>query len=314
MQVELLERSDQLASLDESLASVVATGRGRFVAVGGEAGAGKTVLARRFCDGARGARVLWGACDPLFTPRPLGPMIDVAEAAGGEFAAAVDQGGKPYEVAAALLRELGSRGPTLLVLEDLHWGDEATFDVVRLLGRRIDTVRALVLVTFRDDELGRLHPLRVVLGELATGGGVDAHGATAVEAAVARLAETTAVDAMALYLATNGNPFFVTEVLAAGGAQVPPTVRDAVLARAARLGPEARSLLECAAVVAPQAELWLLRALDENGAIQLDECLASGMLTGGEWSTSGTSSRGSRSRIRCRRDVASIYTAGRSPP
>ena len=283
MQVELLERSDHLASLDESLASVVATGRGRFVAVGGEAGAGKTALARRFCDGARGARVLWGACDPLFTPRPLGPMIDVAEAAGGEFAAAVEQGGKPYEVAAALLRELGSRGATLLVLEDMHWGDEATFDVVRLLGRRVETVRALVLVTFRDDELDRLHPLRVVLGELATGGAVDRLPVRPLsQAAVARLAETTPVDATALYLATNGNPFFVTEVLAAGGAQVPSTVRDAVLARAARLSSEARSLLECAAVVAPQAELWLLRALDENGAIRLDECLASGMLTGGE--------------------------------
>ena len=241
-QVELLERSDHLASLDELLASVVATGRGRFVAVAGEAGAGKTALARRFCDGARGARVLWGACDPLFTPRPLGPMIDVAEAAGGEFAAAIEQGGKPYEVAAALLRELASRGPTLLVLEDLHWGDEATFDVVRLLGRRVETVRALVLVTFRDDELDRLHPLRVVLGELATGGAVDRLPVRPLsQAAVARLAETASVDATALYLATNGNPFFVTEVLAAGGAQVPSTVRDAVLARAARLSPEARS-------------------------------------------------------------------------
>ena len=278
---ELLERSDHLAALEEALGSVMATRRGRLVALGGEAGVGKSALVRCFCDRiATGTRVLWGACDPLFTPRPLGPLIDVAEAAGGELAATVEQGGRPHEVAAALFRELAARAPTVLVVEDLHWADEASFDVLRLLGRRIETVPALVLATFRDDELDRLHPLRIVLGELATGGAVRRLTVWPLsEGAVAELAEPAAVDAEALYRATSGNPFFVTEVLAAGGTQIPPTVRDAVLARAARLSPEARALLECVAVVSPGAENWLLQAIAEGALEHLDECLASGMLT-----------------------------------
>jgi predicted ATPase len=281
---ELLERSDELGSLSEALASVAAARRGRLVAVGGEAGAGKTALVRRFCgDAFAASRVLWGGCDPLYTPRPLGPLVDIAEATGGELADVVERGCKPHEVAAALLRELASGGQTVLVMEDLHWGDEASLDVVRLLGRRVETVPVLVVVTFRDDELDRLHPLRVVLGELATGGAVGRLTVRPLSAtAVSRLAEPIGVDAEALYEVTGGNPFFVTEVLAAGGAQIPSTVRDAVLARAARLSPDARALLECAAVVSPQAELWLLRALDENAFASLDECLVSGMLTGAE--------------------------------
>ena len=165
---DLLERSGQVAALDEALAVVVGSSRGRLAFVGGEAGVGKTALLRRFCD-ARGesARVLWGSCDALFTPRPLGPLQDVAQQTQGELQALVETAARPHDVATTLIRELTARAPTILVLEDLHWADEATLDVVRLLGRRVETVPALVLVSYRDDELDRGHPLRVVLGELA---------------------------------------------------------------------------------------------------------------------------------------------------
>src|SRR5205807_315010 len=134
---DLLERAEAIAMLKESLADVLGAARGQLVIVTGEAGIGKTRVLRRFCDLARrSSRVLWGSCDPLFTPRPLGPLLDVAEATGGELEEVVNDGGKPHAVAAALSRELGVHRGTILVLEDLHWADEATLDVVSLLGRR----------------------------------------------------------------------------------------------------------------------------------------------------------------------------------
>src|SRR5205823_5400136 len=144
-----------------------------------------------------------------------------------------------------------------LVFDDLHWADEATLDVLTLVGRRIDAVPALVLAAYRDDELDRAHPFRIVLGELATARGVSRLTVEPLsQTAVAELAEPFRVDAGELFEKTGGNPFFVTEVLAAAEQEMPPTVRDTVLARAARLRSEARRVLEAVAVIPQQAELW----------------------------------------------------------
>jgi predicted ATPase len=161
----LLERAAELSVLAGRLQAVERTSRGQVLLVRGEAGVGKTTLVRRFCQEHGGsARVLWGACDPLFTPSPLGPLLAVAEGAGGELEAVVERGALPYEVVAALARELQRRNPTVFVLEDVHWADEATLDVLRLLARRVETVPALVVASYRDDELDRAHPLRIMLG------------------------------------------------------------------------------------------------------------------------------------------------------
>jgi len=164
----LLERGDALAALAGWVAGVRDRGDGRLAFVSGEAGVGKTVLLRHFCDEVGAARVLWGSCDPLFTPRPLGPLLDLAQATGGELAELVQREARPHEVAAALLREIATRVPTVVVIEDVHWADEGTLDVLRLLGRRLRATPALVIASYRDDALERDHPLRVVLGELAT--------------------------------------------------------------------------------------------------------------------------------------------------
>jgi DNA-binding CsgD family transcriptional regulator len=272
----LLERDDSLSTLTGLLDGV--RSEGRLVVVGGEAGVGKTTLLRRFCDAHEG-RVLWGACEPLRTPRPLGPFLDVARDTGGELAALVGGAAKPHEVAAALLDDLRRRDPTVLVLEDMHWADEATLDVLTLLGRRVSATTALVLVSYRDDELDRVHPLRIVLGELATSRAITRLKLAGLSAtAVAQLAEPYGVDAFELHRKTAGNPFFVVEALAAEAEGIPDSVRDAVLARAARLSPPGRALLEAVAVVPPQAELWLLDALAPDESEQLDECVARGML------------------------------------
>ena len=165
------------------------------------------------------------------------------------------------------------------MLEDLHWADEATLDVIALLGRRIDATPALVVLTYRDDELDRRHPLRILLGALATARSVRRLDiAPLSRAALAQLAESHDVDPDELFRKTAGNPFFVTEALAAAEAEIPHTVREAVLARAARLSLGATTLMEAVAVAPPQVELWLLEALAGEHIDALDACLASGML------------------------------------
>jgi len=277
---ELVERSAEIEILRKQLTTVSERANGRVILVRGEAGIGKTALLRRFCDELEASvRVLWAACDPLFTPQPLGPLLDIARTTGGEPLDLVESGARPHEIAAAMIHELESTIPTVLVLEDLHWADEATLDVLRLISRRVQLVPALLIVSYRDDELDRSHPLRIVVGELPSGGlttRLELAGLS--RAAVARLAANSATDADELYQRTGGNPFFVTEALAAGSERVPSTVRDAVLARAARLAPVARAMLDAAAVIPQRVELWLLEALLEGALGTLDQCLASGML------------------------------------
>jgi DNA-binding CsgD family transcriptional regulator/tetratricopeptide (TPR) repeat protein len=280
---ELLERSECLSTLDACLAGVVSRERGCLVLVNGEAGVGKTALVRRFCAEQPGSeRVLWGTCDALFTPRPLGPLFDVAEATGGELEELVASGARAHEVVAELAREVRRRSPTVMVLEDVHQADGATLDVIRLLGRRVAGLSALVVVTYREVELSAVHPLRIVLGELATASDVVRLTIDPLSrAAVAALARPHELDPDELFRRTGGNPFFVTEVLATGADAIPRTVRDAVLARAARLSDEARRLLEAVAVVPPHAEVELLEAIAGDVVGNLEECLASGMLEAG---------------------------------
>ena len=279
MSSDLIERERELSMLGECLDAVRSSSHGRLVFVGGEAGVGKTALLRRFCDGrADGARVLWGACDALFTPRPLGPFLDIAESTGGELADAVESGAGTFELAAALRGELQKRSPTILVLEDAHWADDATLDLLRLLARRVTSLPAALLVSYRRTELSRFHPLRQVLGEFGSQtSGLRLTLAPLSPDGVARLAAAHGVDSAVLHERTGGNPFFVTEVLAAGE-EIPETVRDAVLARASRLTPAARALLDVVAIAPPHSELALLEQSAPDALPALDECLASGML------------------------------------
>ncbi len=277
----LLEREQQLATLGRCFGDVRA-GHGRLVLVSGEAGIGKTTLVSRFCEmDATGSPVLWGACEGLRTPRPLSPLIDVAHTTGGALQVAIDGGEKPAGCFDALRRELENRLRPVLVIEDLHWADEATMDVITMLGRRIEQVPALAIATFRDDGGAASEPLGDVLGELQTVAAVTRVGLAPLSlGAVGTLIDDAEVEleASELHALTSGNPFFISEVLASGGRRLPATARDAVLARATRLSADAQAVLEAIAVVPQRAEVWLLEALLGPRIALLDDCLASGMV------------------------------------
>ncbi len=274
----LLERDEPLARL-AALFATAAAGTGSLALVAGEAGVGKTALARVFCAQHASARVLWGACDRLFTPRALGPLMDVADQTGGTFAGRLAGDSAPADVFAALLTELRRHPSTVLVLEDLHWADEATLDMLAMLARRIGQVPALVIGTYRDDEFGVDHPLQQVIGELATEPAIARIPLAPLSRdTVERLASDYGADEDDLYAKTRGNPFFVSEVLAGGTERIPETVRDAVLARASRLTTPERRLLEAVAAVPSRIELDLLDAMLPGGCEQLERCLALGML------------------------------------
>ena len=230
--VELVERAGLLVELRALLAQARG-GSGRVVLLGGEAGVGKTSLIREFVAGEPGLRVLWGSCEPLVTPEPLGPFHDMPE-----IAPAILQSESRIELLGAILDQLRTPPGTVLIVEDAHWADEASLDVLRYLGRRVYATPGMLVLTFRDDEASPGSPLRSVIGDLATAPGCRRlHVPPLSAAAVAELADGIAVDAGRLHATTGGNPFFVTEVLAAPGWTVPPTIGDAVLARVARLDP-----------------------------------------------------------------------------
>lgn len=168
--------------------------------------------------------------------------------------------------------------PTIVVIEDAHWADEATLDLLKFVGRRIHRFPSMLLVTYRDDEVGADHPLRFVLGDLPHKTAKRLHLPPLSEAAVSALAQRAGRQGDALFSATGGNPFFVTEVLANQGQPVPATVRDAVLSRVARLSPAARSALELVSIVPARAEAWLLDEITGHSAAALDECVGAGML------------------------------------
>ncbi|MEV8551785.1 AAA family ATPase [Streptomyces glaucescens] len=276
----LRERDGELASLARWWGETAA-GTGRLVLVGGDAGAGKTVLIHEFGRRLSGARILGGACEPLTTPLPLGPLRDMADSLPAPLRQELTGTPDPMAVRRLLLAELGGgRAPALLVLDDAHWADAATLDLLRFLGRRLGSCPAMVVVAYRQDEVGPRHPLRVLAGDLAALPAIRRLTVPPLsEAAVARLAAGTGLDPTELHRRTGGNAFFVTQVLADGGATVPATVRDAVLARAARLGPGARDALDAVACLGTRAAPWLAEAVSGRPSGDLDECVERGLLT-----------------------------------
>lgn len=268
----LAERDNELARLTQLLAGT-GTG-GHVVAVGGEAGIGKTALLRAFAKNLEGDYdCIWGMCDPLLTPRPFGPVHDISAMLGGL--------GDDWDTAGAatlfsrLLAHLAERPRrVVLILEDVHWADAGTLDFIRFLGRRIAICPVLLIVSYRNDELGRKHPLLGVFGDISSGRLERIELQPLSLSAVARLTGDTGRDAERLLEITGGNPFFLSEILASPQVEtsVPVSVQDAVNSRLARLDEPHIALLETLSIIPVPIDPSLHCGWIENHQRLLQDC------------------------------------------
>jgi predicted ATPase len=275
----------------------------------GEAGIGKTSLLREFTGRVdAGCRVLWGWCEALFTPRPLGPLQDMAQSLDPRVGDLLDQAAAPERLFPALLKALQeAAGTRVLVFEDVHWADNATLDLVKYLGRRVPLLRTMLVLTLRSDEVGAEHPLPHALGDLPSGSVTRITLAPLSPGAVTALAEQTGRFGAELYRITEGNPFFVTELLASSDtepARVPKSIRDAVWSRLARLTDAERDVLEVMSIVPGSVEPWLIPILLGGEAEALvDRCVARGLLR-----------RDEHGALAFRHELARQATLDRLPP
>ena len=257
---ELLEREGALRSLTAVLDDAE-HGHGAVVVVSGEPGIGKTALVARFASevGER-ARLLLGICDDLTTPRPLGPFRDIADQLPEPITSQLSNGATPGEFATLLVRELRHAGcPTILVIEDVHWIDQATIDVLTVIGRRAAELPVVLVVTLRPGELAPDDPVRGAISAIRRSTTLHLELAPLSHAAVAQLAGDQ-VDR--IHEMSRGNPFFVTELVAHGHAPPPPSLANAVLGRVGRLEPSLRHLLELICVVPGRVSVEVLDLLE----------------------------------------------------
>ena len=276
--MRLIERESQLAALHQ-YADEAGRGQGRLVLISGEAGVGKSVLLEEFAQDLDEVRWLWAGCDGLFTPAALGPLLDLAGQLNGELLQLCRAEAKRDQIYGALLRQLGDlESLTVLVIEDVHWADEATLDLLSYLGRRIQHMRVLLLVTYRDDALEADDPLRLTLGTLVSQRATRRLSLPPLSVGgVETLAQGTEIDAAELYRLSAGNPFFVTEVLQADADALPASIRDAVLARTRTLSTPARDALDTAALIGARMQSELLLSLVGNSLV-MDELISNGLL------------------------------------
>ena len=278
----LLERDDQLRILAELVAQAD-RGCGRTVLLAGEAGIGKTSLLLAFAV-QQGAshQILWGACEPLSTARPLGPLQDMAAALDSRLPRLLEKGATPSSIFSRVLAALQQSAPArVLIFEDVHWADHATLDLVRYLGRRLPAVPALLILTLRSDEVAPGQNLANLAGDLPVAAVAHLSLAPLSAEAVASLARPAGCDGDELYRVTAGNPFFVSVVLSDPGAMrgaLPASVRDALWARLARLDAQERWILDLISVIPGSVEHALWATLRAEDVAAAERCVARGIL------------------------------------
>lgn len=275
--MELLERDEFLSELN-SLNRSVYNGEGKIVAICGDAGIGKTSLVETFTkQNEDKAEIFWGACDDLFTPRPLAPLYDIANKMHSRIIDKLDLGAPRPSIFTMFLNEIHLKEPNIIVIEDVHWADESTLDLIKFLAKRINKYRTLLILTYRDDEISAAHPLRLSFSSLPAKYFKRIGLPPLSKSAVKKLASSFGRDDDKLYTKTGGNPFFVTEILMNSKEEIPATIKDLIISRLNRLSPASRDAVETISVIPGSADKWLTNILIKDYR-SIDEAVESGIL------------------------------------
>ena len=275
----LLEREDELALLNRALDRTLRQ-IGQTVVISGEAGIGKSALARSFLKGLPSkVRVLKGACEDLSIAEPLAPLIDLAREAEWTLPDHIATQGDRLSVFSDAVDVFGDANrPTVMLIEDIHWADDATQDFLRYMARRIEDRPVLLLLTARDDEHEGRPQVRRITGALSSEQVTRIILAPLSRTAVGALAEVVGRNADEIYNLSGGNAFYVTELLLSREKGLPGSVRDSVLVRLDALTPAARACLDAVSVFPRRAERSLLEQLLPGSESLLDECVLAGLL------------------------------------
>ncbi len=275
--MELLERAGELQSLQGALDDA-RKGRGTTALLCGDAGIGKTSLIRAFLSSVDDVTVLLGGCDDLIAPRSFGPFRDMARRSD-HLPADLETAPERENLLGHLL-DLMERTlrPTIAVIEDVHWADDASLDVIRYLMRRMPSLPALLVLSLRDRELPEHHPLSALTSGPSDRPPLLLRLQPLSPAAIAELAAETDLDAAYLHEVSGGNPFYVGQMLAASSTDIAESVRDTVLARADRLSPSGKDALRLLSVMPAGADASLARMLFAEDPDALHDAEGCGLL------------------------------------
>ena len=281
MNYELLERDGAIAAISQCVTKARA-GEGTVVLISGEAGVGKTTmvieLAKRH---AEFARFLVGYCDASNTPQPLGALSDFAEDLGPEIVDLLRSGDAQHTLFPAVIKKIhNSKLPIVMIIEDAHWADSATLELIRYLGRRVVAARFVLILSFRNDEVGIDHPLTAVLGDLPSSAVHRVVLEPLSEKAVGQMSGAEGKGLLNLCNLTGGNPLFLTELLAHGGpgGPLPTSIRDAVWSRLSRISDGERQSLCNLSIVPVPIENKLAEVLVEGKMADIANLVGLGLL------------------------------------